>query len=583
MTPTQLEEHRYSTSDIERSPTVGQERFSFDSQPSIDVSLLDSSYRDEPVASDPDSCTLSVHDTDRSTVSLNDQIIPNFSFEEKDLEFSRGWPALPQPLKTSFGSILWSVTIDVVLLAIAVAFLVFAWSVVLYDQKPTNFHPQAAQRFEQASKWTGQRIAVLDTLAGSTSLTSTVVSQVHLRRVSYVGFGLVAIWMLSPVGGQSSFRQITFGPRHASENTTYLYVAPGPQMWVPDGGTTESNLNSIFTAALLSSATQEGSPRDPWGHIKVPRVQYYEKISSADDQGWYKTENGTEDTYSSLIGIPMSGIDSTDFVEYAATIEAMYFHLDCEFDTIPGGLDFEGYLNDPKDPRSGLRSGFALSSQRPTSDSATRLGQMLNTYWAAMNGKNVFTSGVNEVTIWTDPNISWEYQDTSQDLTEVPSINGTYRTNSTGIIYKVLHNGTNSTVYEASYNAESAYLARAWESSGTKRSSTEVFQAHWGWVVALMISSTVLITASLIPFYLRTFFLRGPDILMNISSLATRESTYLALPTTGTYLSASDRSRCLKDVRIAFRDVEKDRENGRLAIQQVEKVITPLKKGRKYV
>ncbi|CAN9245625.1 unnamed protein product [Alternaria alternata] len=538
---------------------------------------------------------------------------------------------------------------------------------------------------------TGQRIAVLDTLAGRTSLTSTVVSQVHLRRVSYVGLALVAIWMLSPVGGQSSFRQITFGPRHASENTTYLYVAPGPQMWVPDGGTTESNLNSIFTAAPLSSATQEGSPRDPWGHIKVPRVQYYEKISSADDQGWYKTENGTEDTYSSLIGIPMSGIDSTDFVEYAATIEAMYFHLDCEFDTIPGGLDFEynhhkswfgdlswsentterammhendlkpfsfmltwensdvlnctiettyvevavscptyrtcsvsrirrshlkhpplaytllglnyglngtmweqtinsssqlfsrGYLNDPKDPRSGLRSGFALSSQRPTSDSATRLGQMLNTYWAAMNGKNVFTSGVNEVTIWTDPNISWEYQDTSQDLTEVPSINGTYRTNSTGIIYKVLHNGTNSTVYEASYNAESAYLARAWESSGTKRSSTEVFQAHWGWVVALMISSTVLITASLIPFYLRTFFLRGPDILMNISSLATRESTYLALPTTGTYLSASDRSRCLKDVRIAFRDVEKDRENGRLAIQQVEKVITPLKKGRKYV
>ena len=70
---------------------------------------------------------------------------------------------------------------------------------------------------------------------------------------------------------------------------------------------------------------------------------------------------------------------------------------------------------------------------------------------------------------------------------------------------------------------------------------------------------------------------------MNISSLATRESTYLALPTTGTYLNASDRSWCLKDVRIAFRDVDKDGENGRLAIQQVEKVITPLEKGRKYV
>lgn len=210
------------------------------------------------------------------------------------------------------------------------------------------------------------------------------------------------------------------------------------------------------------------------------------------------------------------------------------------------------------------------------------------TYWAAMNGENFFTSGVNEVTIWTHPNISWEYQDTSQGITAVPRINstnGTHRNNGTRIIYKVLHNGINSTesIYEVSYNAESAYLARAWESGGTKRSSTDVVQAHWRWVVALMISSTVLITASFIAFYLRTLFLRGPDTLMNISSLATRESTYLALPTTGTYLSASDQSRCLKDVRIAFRDVDKDSENRRLVIQQVEKAIAPLEKERKHV
>jgi hypothetical protein len=153
MTPIQLEEHRYSPSDIERSSPVSQERFSFDSQLSTDVSLLDFSYRDEPVASDHDSCTLSVHDTDRSTVLLKDQTITNSPRQEKDLESPRGWPTSPQPLRISFGSIIWSVIIDVVLLAIAVAFLVFAWSVVLYDQKPTRFHPQAAKRFEQASKW----------------------------------------------------------------------------------------------------------------------------------------------------------------------------------------------------------------------------------------------------------------------------------------------------------------------------------------------------------------------------------------------------------------------------------------------
>lgn len=70
---------------------------------------------------------------------------------------------------------------------------------------------------------------------------------------------------------------------------------------------------------------------------------------------------------------------------------------------------------------------------------------------------------------------------------------------------------------------------------------------------------------------------------MNISSLATRESTYLALPTTGTHLDASERSRYLKDVRIRLKDVEKDNETGRSAIGQMEGDHTPLKKGRKYV
>jgi hypothetical protein len=47
-------------------------------------------------------------------------------------------------------------------------------------------------------------------------------------------------------------------------------------------------------------------------------------------------------------------------------------------------------------------SGFARSSQRPTNNAMTRFGQMQNTYWAAMTGKDIFRSDGNEVTMWSD-------------------------------------------------------------------------------------------------------------------------------------------------------------------------------------
>ena len=86
----QLMEHRYSTSDIECSSIISQERPSFDSQISTDVSLQDFSYRDEPAASDLESGTLSLHEADQSTISPKDPVLPNASLQENDLKLPRG-------------------------------------------------------------------------------------------------------------------------------------------------------------------------------------------------------------------------------------------------------------------------------------------------------------------------------------------------------------------------------------------------------------------------------------------------------------------------------------------------------------
>ena len=520
----------------------------------------------------------------------------------------------------------------------------------------------------------GESIATLDILAGSTSLTSTVISQFHLRVVNYVGLGLVTMWMLSPVGGQSSFRQITFGSSGVFQDAVVSYVVPGPYPWTagangvmdmtsnkntigpPNGNlnTPDTSVNNIYTAALISPTTKEGSPRDAWGHVKVPRVESYEKTIINDHEGWYKVQNSTVENYSSFVGIPISGLDSPEFINYATGIEAVYFDLDCynvssdsqflfnasswlgdlrwnenitertdwspEEDLAPVAFVLvtppersallsaeQGRFNCtirstyveveiacptystcfatrvrrsrlPVPPAAYMRtdwvslikSNSSLFSDQylrsagnlsnanndqarlPHGDTvAIRLSQMLNSYWAVMNIKNVIIAGFNIQTTVLDRNISWHYKDKMKIGRELEGV-------------------------------DLSSLARVWTSKATKGSNVEVFQAHVGWVLALIVSSVVLITASLIPFFIRTYILRGPEILMNFSSLATRDNPYLRLPATGTYLDAADRSRYLKDLRIRFGDVEEGDETGRLAIGRAGGEVASLRKGRQY-
>ena len=528
----------------------------------------------------------------------------------------------------------------------------------------------------------GERIGILDTLASSSSLTSTVVSQLQLRAMSYVGVGLIAIWILSPVGGQSSFRQITYGPKDFPDKAEFFYVVPSPWLWLPDYELFKPTLDSSYLAALMSRSTAQGSPRDTWGHVKVPRIEHYEGTSPSGDGGWYSTENGTLESYSSFIGVPISGMDSPEFIDYSTTIQAKYFHLECDpypddsddwdaqftFNTTrwlgyvywnenvtkraempPGevgpfafvivtnsllGLIWNctiettyveaeiacsthdacaavrirrsrlahpppaytelgplvGFNNTPWEsallnmdiedgaPHVFSGDGDGASSDvlnmyymsqdyyvNPTNivmleevevDNKTivpRLSQVLNAYWATMNGKASLRGNFDASTRRSNANVSWYDQD-QDDFHSMDS----------------LDRG----------NAET--LAKAWTSTGTRRSNVEIFHAHFGWVIALIVSSTVLIVASLVPFYLRTFLPHGPDVLMNFSSLAARDNPYVALPVTGTYLDAADRSRLLKDVRIRFGDVEEGGEIGRLAIGRADGDVAPLGKGRKY-
>jgi hypothetical protein len=162
----------------------------------------------------------------------------------------------------------------------------------------------------------GENVGALDLPAGSTSLTSTVVSQIHMRLLNYTGLGLIAAWMLSPVGGQSSFRQISFGPTNVVEDVVFPHVIPNSDVRMPDVPISETQTDSLYLAGIMMPEAR-GYPRDTWGHIKVPTIKYHEGTSALGHEGWYKTGNFTLelDSYSFFIGIPIGGIDSADFVD----------------------------------------------------------------------------------------------------------------------------------------------------------------------------------------------------------------------------------------------------------------------------
>jgi hypothetical protein len=128
--------------------------------------------------------------------------------------------------------------------------------------------------------------------------------------------------------------------------------------------------------------------------------------------------------------------------------------------------------------------------------------------------------------------------------------------------------------------------ARVWPTEGTRSSRTDIIIAHKGWVAILSIASILLIVSSLISPFVHGFLTNGPDAMMNISSLATRNNPHISLPANGTFLDASDRARLLKDITVPYGDVEKRSSIGSLAIGSFEETEEPnigsVRKGHLY-
>lgn len=184
----------------------------------------------------------------------------------------------------------------------------------------------------------GSKISILDQLVGSLSVSSTVVTQFYagIRRsfASYfIGFNLIILWLLSPLGSQALLRISSLPLSYAVTNMTQPYL--NVSAWYNIGGDSsdaESFLqgpNALMNAVVAGSLASKEQLTDPWGYVKIPVYSRMPQDTS-DPYGWRPVAIASSDDFSSLLGLPVAfpmkdANSSTTF-----PVESWYWDLTCD-------------------------------------------------------------------------------------------------------------------------------------------------------------------------------------------------------------------------------------------------------------
>jgi hypothetical protein len=223
----------------------------------------------------------------------------------------------------------------------------------------------------------------------SQSVSGTVESQVNMQRLSLVGINLLFLWTLSPLGGQASLRLMTRQNRDIHSNTKlrYMTTGPGGSMWGLSttyvGSGKFADAGALYTAALLAPLETKVGPRDPWGNVKIPNLEYLND-TTPDAEGWKVVPDIQEpEMYSALVGLPVVGLPQAGKSNF--TVESTYLTVDCgRFNQTPypginntnnGRTDFAKLealvpgqvwrnksLNNPFEPSKGRTTSFFIDT-----------------------------------------------------------------------------------------------------------------------------------------------------------------------------------------------------------------------------
>jgi hypothetical protein len=173
----------------------------------------------------------------------------------------------------------------------------------------------------------------LEHVIGSQSLAATVVHAFSLHSLNFLTLGLLVLWALSPLGGQSALRLVHETNATVTDSRPLFYADSDATSRLPAGGNNVDDfnrVNSVVSTALMTADTLEWSPVDTWNHPKIPRVEELEQAEdrNATDRPWYTLDRHANHSYAALTGVDVINLPTTGTANFAIPYEYMYFSCD---------------------------------------------------------------------------------------------------------------------------------------------------------------------------------------------------------------------------------------------------------------
>jgi hypothetical protein len=176
----------------------------------------------------------------------------------------------------------------------------------------------------------GAALGLLEQLMGSRTVGGTIATQFRLYSLSLVAIGLISLWLLSPLGSQAVLRILstTTKPITSTGNVTYVNTRqPSFSGYTEFYDSWFSGFATSFSASLLASPDVKNGSMDLWNNVKIP---YFSSLSNIpeDSDGWVQIpQNNNTTIYSSLFGIPISGLPTGNTT---LNLESTYLELTCQ-------------------------------------------------------------------------------------------------------------------------------------------------------------------------------------------------------------------------------------------------------------
>ncbi|KAJ4855546.1 hypothetical protein T069G_08914 [Trichoderma breve] len=190
----------------------------------------------------------------------------------------------------------------------------------------------------------GTRLAFVEQMMGSLTLGSALLTTYSLQALNILTAILAIIWAMSPLGSQAALLMITTEPVAATNHTQLVYfdtiIRNASSGISGTSGTTfigsnsevtfAASLNGLYNACLLQSNLTRNSNNDLWGNVKIPDIVKSQLTNGDDD--WLLVGNASGIVYSSLLGIPISGLQAA--LNTTFHVETAYLSLFCQNITI---------------------------------------------------------------------------------------------------------------------------------------------------------------------------------------------------------------------------------------------------------